>query len=49
MVNIIPPVVQKTVTGKYGYSPSETPDLTGKVGLITGGTNGIGLSLARTL
>lgn len=42
-------LIKKTVTGEYGYHHRDTPDLTGKTAVITGGTNGIGLSFSRTL
>lgn len=42
-------LIKKTLTGEYGFHHRETPDLTGKTVVVTGGTNGIGLSFSRTL
>lgn len=46
---LVPPVVYKTLTGDYGYTQRKVPSLVGRTAVLTGGTNGIGLSLARTL
>ncbi|KAL8291739.1 hypothetical protein RQP46_001997 [Phenoliferia psychrophenolica] len=49
MDSLVPLIVKQTLLGDYNYSPAEVPDLTGKVAFVTGGTNGIGLSLSRSL
>ncbi|KAK4699834.1 hypothetical protein P7C70_g6420, partial [Phenoliferia sp. Uapishka_3] len=49
MASMVPLIVKETLFGDYGYAPKDCPDLTGKVAVITGGTNGIALSLARTM
>jgi len=47
--SMVSPMISKFM-GDYGYSAKDVPaDLSGKQIFITGGTNGIGLSYARTL
>lgn len=49
MAHLIPATIKKTITGDYNFSHAEAGDQSGRVFVITGGTNGIGLSYARTL
>lgn len=42
-------IITQTILGDYGYAHKDTPQLQGRIALVTGGTNGMGLSISRTL